>query len=220
MASLLLNAEFWNALSNFAWPAMAAFLLIKFHPLFASLLKRENMQIKVGNLELSVQEAAKHNGADIADLQQRIAIIEANISNEKDIIVNSAEYQNSKKSKSILWVDDFPSNNAFMIEKLKEKGIEVVLSIGTNDALAKIEYNEFRAIITDLGRIEDGVDNPNAGFDLLARLKALGKEIPVLVFAGRRALQNRAALLEAGAENATNSGVDVLAFVERHLGAL
>lgn len=221
MGSLLTNPDFWSALSNFAWPVVAGVVLYRFHPLIAALLQRDNMQIKVGGLELSVQDAAKAHGKNIVEIQQRLAAIEANSNISQDFAPGKIELEDfDRKNRSILWVDDFPSNNAFLIDSLREKNVEVVLSLGTDDALEKLRYRKFGAIITDLGRVENGVDNPNAGFDLIGRIRSSGDEVPILVFAGRRALEKRRALIEAGAENATNSGVDVLAFVERHLGAL
>lgn len=221
MGSLLTDPDFWSALSNFAWPVVAAVVLYRFQPLVAALLQRDNMQIKVGGLELSVQDAAKAHGKNIVEIQQRLAAIEANSTIPQNFNSEKEGRENiNRKDRSILWVDDFPSNNAFLVDSLREKHVDVVLSLGTEDAMEKLKYRKFGAIITDLGRIENGVDNPNAGFDLIARIKSSGDDVPILVFAGRRALEKRRALLEAGAENATNSGVDVLAFVERHLGAL
>lgn len=221
MGSLLTDPDFWSALSNFAWPVVAAVVLYRFHPLVAALLQRDNMQIKVGGLELSVQDAAKAHGKNIVEIQQRLAAIEANSTISQNFTSENEGRENiNRKDRSILWVDDFPSNNAFLVDSLREKNVDVVLSLGTEDAMEKLKYRKFGAVITDLGRVENGVDNPNAGFDLIGRIKSSGDDVPILVFAGRRALEKRRALLEAGAENATNSGVDVLAFVERHLGAL
>ncbi len=223
MNALILNVEFWKAIASFAWPAVAVFVFLLFRPAILSVLKRENMTLKVGSLELSVQEAAKINGKDIADLQQKMAELEARLLENKtgeaggptpqaDLFVAPSE------PGKLLWVDDFPSNNAFLVEKLKERGIEVVLSLSTADALDRIQFDDFAAVITDLGRIENGSNNPYAGMDLIKKLRSKGHTQPVLVYAGRRGFSNREKLIAAGAEGVSTSGVEVMSFVERHIG--
>jgi CheY-like chemotaxis protein len=222
MSKLLENAEFWKAITGLAWPLVVLFVFFRFGPVIVSLLKRENVSIKVGNLELSVQDAAKNIGRSIADLQERLSSLETQqgaTTPKQSSIIENALAENSIRSRvpQLIWVDDYPSNNAFLIEAMKDRGIDVTLSLSTEDAIKCITSKHFDFLITDLGRKENGSENPFAGLDLLKRLRAIGSELPVLVFAGKRGLENERILIEAGAEAVTTSGVDVMAFVERHL---
>lgn len=220
MSSLVQNAEFWKALTALAWPIVALFLLIKFKPLIANVLQRENMQLKVGGLEISVQEAAKNAGKDIADLQLRLAKLEKALSEAPSTgnLEISDRATNVVLTKKLLWVDDVPANNAFLVEGLKQRGVDVVLSRNTADALQQLKVDTFGAIITDLGRYEDGREKPFAGLELIEKVRADQVDTPILVFASSRGMKNRDKLMQAGAEDVADSGVKVMTFVERHLG--
>ena len=151
MGSLLTDPDFWSALSNFAWPVVAAVVLYRFHPLVAALLQRDNMQIKVGGLELSVQDAAKAHGKNIVEIQQRLAAIEANSTISQNFTSENEGRENiNRKDRSILWVDDFPSNNAFLVRfpPGKERRRCLVVRNRGRDGKAKIQeirssYNRF-----------------------------------------------------------------------------
>lgn len=180
------------------------------------------MTIKVAGLELSVQDAAKGLGRDMANIQERMSQLENRFSGgalPANTATAAAELaRKPNKRSALLWVDDYPSNNAFLIEGLKHKGIEVVLSLSTEDAVRKLRDDDYKAIITDLGRVEDGRDNAFAGLDLIRQLRADGTLKPTLVFAGSRGIANRDKLLKAGAEDVTDSGIDVMAFIDKYFG--
>ncbi|WP_284277155.1 DNA-binding transcriptional response regulator [Mesorhizobium huakuii] len=153
----------------------------------------------------------------MTDVQERLSNLEARFGNTAKIGHTGAQTNREGPKKRLLWVDDFPSNNAFIVEHLQEKGIEVEISLSTDDAINKLKYNMFPAIVTDLGRIEGGVDNPFAGLDLIKRVREKGNNVPILVFAGQRGFQNEEQLVSAGAESVTSSGVDVMAFIEKYV---
>jgi CheY-like chemotaxis protein len=220
MKELLLSKEFWTSITSLAWPAIALFALYQFKPILESILKRENMTIKIAGMEISVRDAAENLGKQITDIQERMSKIETNgsqLNPAKSIEPLPISIQQKGSKNHLLWVDDYPSNNAFLIDKMRENGIEVTLSLSTADALRKIENNSFDAVITDLGRKEDGGENPFAGLDLIKGLSSKATELPILVFAGHRGLENESKLVSAGASAVTASGIDVMKFVDQHL---
>lgn len=228
MSGLFSKPEFWSAMTSLAWPLVAAYAFYKLQPILASILKRENMTLKVAGMEISVRDATENLGKQITDIQQKLANMEfEKLANQEfGVAVEQVNSSNKKagpellkliNSNRLLWVDDFPSNNAFLIEKLREYGIDVTISLSTIDAIKRLEAEKYSAIITDLGRKENGVENPFAGLDLIRYIRANGNTLPILVFAGSRGLENAEKLKSAGAENVTGSGVDVLGFVEKHL---
>lgn len=214
----------WEAIASLAWTALAAFVLYKLWPVLADVLKREGTTIKVGSFELAVPQATQALGISVADIQERLSALELRVNASKPVTqeVGPGEATDEKAfAKSswqrLLWVDDYPSNNAFLIEHFREKGIEVVISLSTRDALNRLKNEKFPAIITDLGREEDGVNNPYAGLDLIRAVRSQNDTTPILVFAGRRGMENQEKLLDAGANDVTHSGVVVTGFVDKHV---
>ncbi len=212
MIELFKDANFWLALSNFAWPIALTIIALLFRKLLAQLLRREALTIKVAGMELSVQDVAEQTGKGMSDLQERVAILEQNFSNGGKANAKSFSSANT----SVLWVDDYPSNNAFIIEKLENEGIRVRKELSTDAAIGALGNDEFQMIISDLGRVENGQDNPFAGLEFARALRASGHNAPLLIFAGQRGLENRDKLLTAGANQVTSSPIDVFKFVEQY----
>ncbi|MBZ9658210.1 response regulator [Mesorhizobium sp. ESP-6-4] len=220
MLNLLSQHEFWTAITSLAWPVIALFALYKFLPTIDGLLKRDSVSVKIAGFELNSQQVVDDIRKSISDIQKRILEIEGNGDLDNRTIFERNEniefYASQEISKTLLWVDDFPSNNAFLIDEFRKGGVDVVLSLSTDDAVKRLENESFFAIITDLGRKEDGIDNPGAGLDLIRIVKNRNIEVPILVFAGPRGISKRAQLIDAGAEVVTQSGVDVIKFVNKY----
>ncbi|MGT2445908.1 SAV_2336 N-terminal domain-related protein (plasmid) [Ensifer adhaerens] len=93
----------------------------------------------------------------------------------------------------ILWVDDHPSNNKWLVEQMRASGARVQAVLSTSAALDAL-HNEFDVIISDMGRIE----GEREGFVLLEQLRQSGISTPVIIFAGasHRAQNGAQVLLE------------------------
>ncbi|MBF0565671.1 MAG: response regulator [Nitrospirae bacterium] len=91
-----------------------------------------------------------------------------------------AESVQHKSPKTVLWVDDRPSNNVFERQALESLGINFVLSTSTEDAIKKVEEQSFSAIISDMGRPPDS----RAGYTLLEALRSTGVNTPFFIYAG------------------------------------
>jgi CheY-like chemotaxis protein len=117
--------------------------------------------------------------------------------------------------KHILWVDDKPSNNAFLIDKLRKDGVEVTESLSTDEALTFLGKNtkDIDVIISDMSRFEHGQYQPEAGLKLITSTSHLG--IPILVFSSARyARQNSEAVRKAGAKGVTASSLELLEWLK------
>jgi CheY-like chemotaxis protein len=126
-----------------------------------------------------------------------------------------AEEKRPETVKWILWADDNPKNNAFLIEGLQDQGIDVVTALSTNEALAKFSGKKFDRVITDLGRQEDGRFNPMAGIELIRRIRSMDAHVPIFVYTNvRSASEQRRTALEAGANDITASPTDLLSMLQ------
>jgi len=100
---------------------------------------------------------------------------------------------------AILWVDDHPENNLSITQALAELKIRVDTVLSTDEAIRRLTSTYYALVISDLGRTEDGTENPMAGNDLILAMRAQGIETPVIIYAGLRGWQNRATLEASGA---------------------
>jgi len=101
----------------------------------------------------------------------------------------------SLQGKTVLWVDDRPENNTSEAGALRGAGLIVVAVTNTDDAIRQLKLSNFSVVITDLGR---GLDR-QAGYDLIARMKAEGINRPVIIYAGRPSERDLAEAKEKGA---------------------
>ncbi len=221
MQKLVEQAAFWNFLSALVWPSLLAFLLFYFRkswsPIGARLgqildgiFNKGDVNVEVGSFKLKASAAIPEIGKQVSELQSRIASLEARLENN---FLEFAPPDDNDSNVRILWVDDFPSNNAFLIDRFISDGIDVTTVISTENAIDLLKKQEYSVIISDLGRIEKGTDNKFAGLDLIKSARQMGIKTPIAIFAGHRGMQNKATLLEAGAQGVFDSGVDVLKFV-------
>lgn len=230
IADLIENVEFWKMLSASFWPVTVITIFFVARAHIFKLFNREGLTIKVAGMEISVADATKSIGNSVSDLQKKVAELEEVVRklypNTGDIEALEASDQLATASEdarirrrnilTVLWVDDYPINNAFLIDSFRNNSIDVKISLNTQDALQYLENEDIDLIITDLGRKENGRENPFAGSDLIKAVRSNNKEIPIIVFAGLRGLENKQRLLREGANAVTASGVEVQAFVNMH----
>lgn len=119
---------------------------------------------------------------------------------------------------AILWVDDKPSNNAFLIAEFQDQKITVDQAVSTAEALQKLAAGSasYRVIISDLGRMEDKTYVPDAGGQLAKAVKAMGLTTPVIIFSSARAAQDQDRLIKLGAMAVTNSSTRLRSLVLKH----
>jgi CheY-like chemotaxis protein len=83
---------------------------------------------------------------------------------------------------SILWVDDHPENNAMLAESWRREGVHVEIARSTSEALHLLQGGAYGLIISDMGRRESGVDVPDAGLRLLAKVRASNPATPFVLY--------------------------------------
>jgi hypothetical protein len=71
-----------------------------------------------------------------------------------------------KRPAAVLWVDDRPENNALFIDQLMTAGVRVDTARTTAEGLVLASGHDYGAVISDMGRQEDGSYRTTAGLDL------------------------------------------------------
>lgn len=205
--------ELAKALVPLAWPIIAILVFIRLSPLIASIAQSRAFTVKVGSMEVSVQDATQQIQAQIADLQKQVIALKPPVAAESskapEIIAPTAP---AATSKTVLWVDDTPSNNAFEVAQLQNMGLQVISAKSTNEAMdALANHPDVDAIISDMGRTEDGRYHSQAGIILLEALRAAAIKTPFIVYTtSKYAHQNDARVKAAKGDGATSSPVELL----------
>jgi CheY-like chemotaxis protein len=216
-----------EAIGSLLWPLLVAVLLIRVIPhipgVVADLRKAMRTRaftVKVGGVELSVEDAAEQLRRQVADLQTHMAAQLA----ERTEPAPSGPPTPSGPARvegpaAILWVDDNPDDNALELAKLRDDGLEVLLARSTAEAMDVLSLRRgIRAIVTDLGRSEDGEFRSHAGLALLRQLHEAEQDQPVLVYTSvRRVELDRQDALDAGAAAVTASPTELFAALRRLL---
>jgi CheY-like chemotaxis protein len=117
--------------------------------------------------------------------------------------------------KSVLWVDDNPSNNELAMRALRKFNLDVEQATSTDTALAAMQRRPFDLVISDMGR---GADL-RAGYGLLKLLRDHGSHVPFFIFAGSDTPEFRREAAERGAQLSTNDMLELIDNVVKYLGA-
>jgi len=203
------------------WPAIAVWLLYRNRDALNELLRNlSEFSLEAGSFKASVRkkvEAAAMIGAaeatravgqeggdaaarPTASVESIAAAVDAGVPRRKG---------DQLRGRTILWVDDRPSNNAYERRAFESLGIRVVDSKDTEDAINQLERYPFDLVITDMGRRGD----PDAGLTLLAEMRRRGLGAPVVVYAGAVAVKKRREMLGAGAHGSTDSPQELFQLV-------
>ncbi|WP_320170312.1 response regulator [Maridesulfovibrio sp.] len=202
-------AKLLSALSSLAWPVIFGLMLYKFHEPIVNLIKSaqgRKFTIKVAGNELTMEEASEQQRKIVNDVQSRLAEIEKNIRSKT--FENSTNNDSGKNiSKSILWVDDSPKNNSFLMASLQERGHTVVVSLDTEDGLNKFNSRQFDIVISDMARPE----GKKAGIYLAKQIRKVNEHVPFFIFCSSWAAKNlKDEARQSGVTDITSSGTTLL----------
>ena len=233
-------ARIIEAIGSLLWPLLVAVLLIRVIPhipgVVADLrraMRTRAFTVKIGGAELSVEEAAEQLRRQVTDLQTHMAIqlaergdrVEAGppgpprspgAGAEADAAAAPAGDQGRP---TVLWVDDNPEANTLELAKLRDDGVEVLLARSTAEAMDVLSLRRgVGAIVTDMGRTEDGEFRSHAGLALLRQLHEAEQSQPVLVYTSARRVElDRQDAIDAGATTVTSSPTELFAALGRVL---
>jgi CheY-like chemotaxis protein len=233
-------ARIIEAIGSLLWPLLVAVLLIRVIPHIPAVvgdlrraMRARAFTVEIGGAELSVEDATEQLRRQVTDLQTHLA----NQLAERDGAAPpnpagavppgpagagaAAGPAADHGRPTLLWVDDHPDANTMELAKLRDDGVEVLLARSTAEAMDVLSLRRgVGAIVTDLGRTEDGELRSHAGLALLRQLHEAEQAQPVLVYtSARRAELDRQDALDAGAVTVTSSPTELFAALGRVLSA-
>src|SRR5262245_5048067 len=194
---------------------LSSYLLTRLY-LTSAFKRADEAVVHIAGNDLSIQEINTQVGEFIADLQtqivemqQKMKVLDA--SGSFDFLSENGTSYQSSRVRTILWVDDNPKNNSLLIGYLNKLKIEVITALTNDEAMARLKLNKFDRIITDLSRIEDGINLESAGIDLVRKVKRIHPDIPVVIYCSEPASEDfRSAALGAGASDITPSQTELI----------
>lgn len=210
--SVLLGLQLANQLEFSA--ETIALVIIAVLPWLSSIIRSVELPgggkvtFRDNELPVSVQNAFTQLYRQIADLQNKVQELETLHSSSEPIAAEKPlDTPTAAATKSILWVDDKPENNAFEIAKLKAEDYSVVESTSTDNAMKQLQEGlTVDVIITDMGRKEGKKYIPDAGIQLIKKIRDASINVPVLCYTSPKAAQrHHDQTLAAGGDGATAS---------------
>ena len=210
-----------SAFANLLWPAAVMWLVWRLHEPLAELIlsaKSRKFTLKIGGQELSMDEANAQQQKLIADLQSKVAELTKTMGigslGANQAIVARTDETPAKVLTSVLWVDDHPKNNSYFVEQLNQLGVRVDPALTTTDGLAMLGNRGYGAVISDMGRTENGHFNGTAGLDLLRAIRVRDPDVPVFFFCSTRAAEkHRSEAMQEKANGITSSPTELYALL-------
>lgn len=211
------------SLADLAWPAVVGILLYKLFPSVQSIVesaRRRKFSLKIGDNELSMEEAAEQQSAVLTDVQKKLVEMEVKLTATHHLNLQPSAHAHAHDGvtmatlptprRSILWVDDNPRNNSFLIAAMKDLGMQVEMAASTDQGLSQFQSGRFDAVISDMKRGE----GDKAGIAFVQAIRRLNASVPIYLFCGKwAAMRLREEALAAGATEITDSGTTLLSLL-------
>jgi CheY-like chemotaxis protein len=229
-----------NIITSFAtllWPVIVIVVLLIFRKSVRNLIDSASgrkFTVKIGEMELSMDDLSKQQAIMIDDLQKRVnelqkavnggTLVTKKESSPRDKVAEkkSERIANNPDSalaideidddiSSILWVDDHPQNNALLIESLRKQGIKVVPAQSTQEAIERFKETPFSCVISDSCRHEGKIlENCEAGVELARKLRDINDDMPIYLYTDKANPQLKQQAENAGATAVTSSPLELL----------
>jgi CheY-like chemotaxis protein len=204
-----------SSIADLAWPAVVLLGLVLFARPLAGLLRsgseREEVTIEVGGQRVTLGKFREQQNEVVLDLRRQLDDL------RRQVAGGPPDPPPEQRPAAVLWVDDRPENNALLIDQLMTGGVRVDTARTTAEGLALASRRDYGAVISDMGRREDGSYRTTAGLDLARALRAAGDDTPLLMFTSSRAVREHGnEARAAGAQAVTSSAVDLIAFLREN----
>jgi CheY-like chemotaxis protein len=164
--------------------ALVAYVLIRLLPTMRERGFTANIfgtQISLHGPQHAIETVAETFKKQVDDLRAHIADLERPAERPRPARPQVGPFGGGS---SVLWVDDNPTNNVFEVGKLLDAKVAVKQVRTTREAIEAIRERPYDLVVTDMARTEDGRERPEAGIDLLDRLRAQeapGRPVPPVI---------------------------------------
>jgi CheY-like chemotaxis protein len=208
-------AEILDAVRGYVWIALAAAIVWKLFPVLRRRIESEDFTVEIAGQKVSFANASIQSQRELDDLRERVIALTERLDGApaEEVTEAAAPAVVPAAAARILWVDDHPENNAFLIKSLEDRGAQVTEATSTDQALEQFETSPtgFDVVISDMGRMEHGKSRPLAGVELVRRVRRARAGVPVVIYAAPEAVaRGGAEARDAGAAATTASPTELL----------
>ncbi|MGB2866522.1 MAG: response regulator [Sedimentisphaerales bacterium] len=208
-------AKLVEALAALVWPLLVIVVVLRFAPAMRALIesaKSRRFTVKLGGQELTMDEVSEQQGNLIADLQAQVAALReaVGVDNLPSRPTDSPADAAGRTAPVVLWVDDQPKNNSYFVQQLTSGGIDVHLALSTAEGLQRFEGGNYRLVVSDIGRKEEGEYRRRAGLQLLSAIRSVNDKVPVALYTSSRgAREHSREATDLGATLVTSSPTEL-----------
>ena len=151
-------------------------------------------------MEVSVHDASDQLRKQVNDLQNQVLALKQPSAAAGRVARTISNGATPEMVKTVLWVDNEPRRNAHEIAKLEEDGYLVIQARSMSEGRSILRSGtEPDAIITDMGRKEDGKYIADAGLELIRAVREERIEALIFVYTNLRHVRRICTdVLEAG----------------------
>lgn len=174
------------------WPMIVVIIILLFRPAVTAIIesaRSRRFTLKIGGQELTMEEVNEQHLSIIADLHSEVSALRESVHTqlpEPPAVQAEAVRPDADKERAVLWVDDNPKNNSFLVQQLIVAGVSVDLAFSTAEATALLSKRHYSVVISDMGRMEGSTYNPKAGLDFLRAINAKDSDIRFLIYCSRK----------------------------------
>ena len=216
-------AKLVEALAALIWPLLVLVVVLRFAPAVRALIesaKSRRFTVKLGGQELTMDEVSEQQNNLIADLQAQVAALReaVGVENLPSTATDSPATAARRTAPAVLWVDDQPKNNSYFVQQLTAGGIDVDLALSTAEGLQRFEDGNYRLVVSDIGRREEGEYRRRAGLEFLSAIRAVNDKVPVALYTSSRSARDHSREAAAlGATLVTSSPTELAELLRRSL---
>jgi CheY-like chemotaxis protein len=166
-------------------------------------------QTAVGALQDTAREAAQSFGSDPDRLSDFLGEQIAKMAEQ-----SPRQDQRPLSGSRVLWADDNIGHNLFEVHYLQRLGTQIETVTTTSEALRALDTGRFDLVISDMHRVEEGVEEPRAGLKLLDELRSRRRSVPLVFYTANAVLLRDNAAVSAYGAVATDTANELFAEVK------
>lgn len=159
------TADIIRAIASLLWPGLAIFAVWRLLPTLRKRLLSGDINVKVGQFELSVQQASDSLRKQVKDIQEAMEQLQerpvpaAGVGRTRGVAPRRGLDGTPRGGgRAVLWVDPEPERDAFEVSRLEDEGARVQVARTLDEAVTALSRQPYDVVVTAADRLlVDGI---------------------------------------------------------------